>query len=254
MAGLEWPNLGHMLVPDQSLIESFLRGVVVYFALLLLFRVSLNRQAGSVGLTDVMIVVLVSECVSASLGGEAKSIPNGVAAVCGLLASSFLTDWASFRSKWVHRLVSAQPVQVVRDGRPIHENLAKERMTGDELLSKLREQGIDDVAKVRAAFVEAEGNVSVIPAANGPAPPSPPPAPAGPPPDFDAVVRLFAEAAERLQAAVAWHEDRAAEHLAAVREAKAALARHGIRGASPSPRSRQNARANGRHATPESVS
>src|SRR5687768_5847850 len=94
MAGLEWPNLGQMLVPDQSLAESFLRGVVVFFVLLMLFRVSLNRQAGGVGLTDVMLVVLVSECVSGALGGQAKSIPNGIAAVCGLLASSFLVDWA----------------------------------------------------------------------------------------------------------------------------------------------------------------
>jgi uncharacterized membrane protein YcaP (DUF421 family) len=254
MAGLEWPNLGQMLVPDQSLFESFLRGVAVYFTLLMLFRVSLNRQAGGVGLTDVMLVVLVSECVSAALGGKAVSIPNGIAAVCGLLVSSFLVDWASYRSKWVHRLVSAQPLQVVRDGRPIRENLARERMTDDELLSKLREQGIDDVAKVRAAFVESEGQVSVIPAANGSHPPPPPPAPAGPPPEFETVVRLFAEAAERLQAAVAWHEDRAAEHLAAVREAKAALARHGIRGPGPSPRSRQNARSNGRHDAAEAAS
>ena len=62
MSGFEAPSWAGMLVPDHSLAESFLRGSFVYLSLVVLFRVILRRQAGSIGLPDVMLVVLVSEC------------------------------------------------------------------------------------------------------------------------------------------------------------------------------------------------
>jgi uncharacterized membrane protein YcaP (DUF421 family) len=44
----------------------------------------------------------------------------------------------------------------------LHRNLRKELMTKEELLAKLREQGVGDVAEVRAAYIESDGGISVI--------------------------------------------------------------------------------------------
>ena len=59
MAGFEWPKWDEVFVPDGSLLESFLRGTLVYVALLVLFRIILRRQrGGSVGLGDLMLLIL----------------------------------------------------------------------------------------------------------------------------------------------------------------------------------------------------
>jgi uncharacterized membrane protein YcaP (DUF421 family) len=225
MAGFAWPKWDEVFVPDGSLLESFLRGTAVYFAVLVLFRLILRRQrGGSVGLGDVMILLLLSECVSQSLTSDFNSVPNGVVAVGALLFWNYLTDYVSYRWDWFHKLVQSEPLQVVRDGRPIPEHMRQERVRDDELAAELRKQGVEDVSKVKAAFVEAEGDVTVIPKEDG--------APAGGssgPPEFDAALRHFLEAARHLHQAASWHDEQAAEHRRLAAEARTVLSRHGVR-------------------------
>jgi uncharacterized membrane protein YcaP (DUF421 family) len=158
------PHWGTLFIPDQSLLESFLRGSIVYLSLVVLFRVVQKRQGGTIGLPDVMLVVLVSECVSAGLSADAKSVPNGLVAVFALLFWSYTLDWLAYRWPWLRRLLEPQPLQLVKDGRPIRAHLDREHIANDELAAQLRESGIDDVSRVKAAYIEAEGTVSVIPA------------------------------------------------------------------------------------------
>jgi len=48
-------------------------------------------------------------------------------------------------------------------GRGRRRNLRREFLSVDELLAQLREHGIEDVSQVRAAYLESDGVVSVIP-------------------------------------------------------------------------------------------
>lgn len=228
----DWPKWDEVFVPDGSLLESFLRGTLVYFALILLFRVILRRQrGGSVGLGDLMLLVLISECVSQALTSQFNSVPNGVASVGTLLFWNYVTDHLSYRWDWFHNLIQSSPLQVVRDGKTIPENMRKERMRDDELEAELRKQGVGDVSGLKAVFIEAEGDTSVIqkedhgadePAEEWAADPSHPP-------EFDAALRHFLSAARRLNTAAAWHDEQAAEHRRLAAEARSVLSRHGVR-------------------------
>jgi len=46
---------------------------------------------------------------------------------------------------------------LVRNGRIQHRNLRREYLSEAELMSKLREEGVDDVTRVKAADFEADG-------------------------------------------------------------------------------------------------
>ncbi|MBX9626165.1 MAG: DUF421 domain-containing protein [Gemmataceae bacterium] len=246
MKGLELPAWDQVFVPDLSLAESFVRGTLVYFGILLLFRVVLKRQAGGVGLPDIMLAVLVSECVSSSINANANSVPNGLAAVGAMLFWSYALDWATHRWPRLRRRLESGPVVLIRDGRPVKENMDRERVTEDELCEQLRLNGVDDPAKVKEARIESGGEVSVIEkdegAKDGPRFAANPGRERGgneqgaddhrppEPPDFDRAVGRFLAAAEELRAAVDWHAARAAEHRKKADAARQALARHGVRG------------------------
>ncbi len=49
-----------------------------------------------------------------------------------------------------------------KNGKIIERNLALEQLTLEELMTQLREQGLEDVGKVKAAYMESDGHVSVI--------------------------------------------------------------------------------------------
>jgi uncharacterized membrane protein YcaP (DUF421 family) len=53
-------------------------------------------------------------------------------------------------------------VCLVRDGRRVRHNLRAELITDDELDEMLREHEVEDVAEVRRAYLEPDGQVTVI--------------------------------------------------------------------------------------------
>jgi uncharacterized membrane protein YcaP (DUF421 family) len=228
MTAFQLPDWAGVFVPDKGLVESFLRGSCVYLSLLVLFRVILKRQGGSIGLPDLMLVVLVSECVSPALSAEAKSVSNGLACVLSLLFWNYALDKLAHHWPWLERRLEPRPVQLVKDGQILRENLDAESMSDDELMAQLRQNGIDDVRKAKAVFIESEGTVSVIPKDEDDAPPAGPPK-IEQPPEFDAALARFLAAAEAFQQAVAWHDERAAAHQAAAKAARELLTRHGVR-------------------------
>jgi uncharacterized membrane protein YcaP (DUF421 family) len=209
MSVLQVPDWGHVFIPDASLIESFLRASVVYLSLVVMFRLVLNRQGGAIGLPDVMLVVLVSECVSASISADAKSVPNGLTAVLALLFWNYLLDRLAYRWIWLRRLLEPDACLIVQDGHPVRKNLERERISDDELAAQLRENGIDDVKNVKAAYIEAEGTVSVIrkeqPENAGEAQLDPQPG-TRVTPNFDRAKQLFQAAIAEFRAATEWHD------------------------------------------------
>ena len=59
------------------------------------------------------------------------------------------------------KFAEPRPLQLVRDGGILEGNMRREMLTHDELMSKLREQGVEQVKEVRWAFMESDGQISV---------------------------------------------------------------------------------------------
>jgi uncharacterized membrane protein YcaP (DUF421 family) len=236
MAGFDAPQWAEVFVPDSSLAESFLRGTVIYFAVLILFRVVLKRQSGGLGMADVLLIVLVSECVSQALTADSKSVPNALAAVGALLFWTYALDRLERHWPWLQRLLEPQPVKLIADGAFLHENMAKEGVTEEELLAQVRQNGLDDPKRVKSAYIESDGTVSVIPAeegTDGAAPTELSPTPETPA-DLAGAVARFEESARELEAAVA-------EHRKAAQAVRRTLAGHSKR-----PKRRKRPKSDGR--------
>lgn len=73
-----------------------------------------------------------------------------------------MLDWAAFRWEVIHKLTEPDPLQLVKDGQMLMRNLRKEFLTRDDLEAQLRQAGVDDVSRVRAAYLEGDGKLSVL--------------------------------------------------------------------------------------------
>ena len=62
----------------------------------------------------------------------------------------------------LRRLLEPQPTLLIHNGRVLHENLRRERVTLDELMAALRKHGTAEPAKARFAVLEDSGEISVI--------------------------------------------------------------------------------------------
>lgn len=68
------PDWQSMFDPTLPLLELFIRGTVSFLALLALMRIVGQREAGGLGITDVLLVVLVAEAAAPGLHGDAQSV------------------------------------------------------------------------------------------------------------------------------------------------------------------------------------
>ncbi|HEY3266601.1 MAG TPA: YetF domain-containing protein [Armatimonadota bacterium] len=156
-------NWHGVFVPDMPFAEIVVRGTLTYLGILLLLRVVLKRQSGSTGVTDLLVVVMLSDAAQNGMAGDYKSVPDGLLLVATIIFWSFALDWLSFRVRWVDRIINPPPLLLVQEGRMMIRNMRREFLTKDELMGQLRLNGIEDVSEVKSARMEADGSISVIP-------------------------------------------------------------------------------------------
>jgi uncharacterized membrane protein YcaP (DUF421 family) len=156
---MDWKSIISLDVP---LPEIILRGSVMYISLFILLRVILKRQAGSLGMTDLLLITLIADASQNAMAGEYMSLPAVIVLVGTIIFWSYAFDWLSFRFPWFHRLTEPRPLPLIKDGNLLLRNMRRELITEEELMSQMREQGLDDVERVKEAYMEPDGHISIV--------------------------------------------------------------------------------------------
>jgi uncharacterized membrane protein YcaP (DUF421 family) len=143
-------------------LEIVVRGTVMYWFLFALFRFVLRRDVGSIGIADVLLVVLIADASQNAMAGGYESITDGCVLVATIAGWNYALDWAAFHVPALRRIVEPPPLALIRDGTMVRKNMRRELVTVDELRAKLRAQGIEKFEQVKLAFMESDGEISVI--------------------------------------------------------------------------------------------
>jgi uncharacterized membrane protein YcaP (DUF421 family) len=147
---------------DVGAIELVVRVSVIYLSLLLAMRLVARREMGAFEAPELLMIILIADGVTTAMTGEYTSVTGGLIVGGTLIGWNFLLDWLTFRVPAVERLLRPPPLKLVEGGRVLRRNLRREMITLDELHSHLRQQGIEDVAEVKSAFMEPDGELSVV--------------------------------------------------------------------------------------------
>jgi uncharacterized membrane protein YcaP (DUF421 family) len=134
----------------------------MYLALFILLRVILKRQAGTLGMTDLLLITLLADASQNGMAGDYKSLPDGIVLVATIIFWDYALDWLSFKSRRFQRLIEPPPLLLIKNGQMIRRNMRKELITEADLKGQLREQGISDICKVKEGYIESDGRISVV--------------------------------------------------------------------------------------------
>lgn len=155
---IDWSSV---FVPTVHIGELFLRGTIIYLFLLVILRV-LRREAGTIGISDLLVVVLIADAVQNAMSSEYKSITEGIVLVMTIVFWDYFVDWLGYRFPFIQRLIRPAPLPLVENGRVNRRNMRQEMITDDELMGQLREQGVESIAEVKKCYLEGDGHISVI--------------------------------------------------------------------------------------------
>jgi uncharacterized membrane protein YcaP (DUF421 family) len=145
-------------------VDLVLRAIVGFFFVLLLTRVVGRRELSSLEPFDLILLVMIGDLVQQGITQNDFSV-TGMLLVGGTVALlTVLVSYSSFKFPRLRPLIDGEPVIVVEDGKPIDRNLARNRITREELAAAAREQGLPSLDGVRWAVLETSGSISFIPA------------------------------------------------------------------------------------------
>ena len=156
-------DLGSILLPDTPLLEIFIRGTLTYLVLFSILRLTLNRASSAIGATDLLVIVLIADAAQNAMAGDYTSWSDGMLLVATIVGWAYALDWLAYRyPKTLGRFVHPEPRVLVRGGSKVQQNLDRELISHEELMTQLRLQGVADISDVEYAAVEGNGEVSVI--------------------------------------------------------------------------------------------
>ncbi|HET9351553.1 MAG TPA: YetF domain-containing protein [Burkholderiales bacterium] len=156
---MNWNDVFGLNVSPAELI---VRGTAMYLFLFLLFRVVIRRRVGSVGMADILVLVIIADAAQNGMSGEYRSVTEGAILVTTIIVWNVLTDWLTYKSSRLQKILEPPPLLLIDNGRVLRRNLRVEFVSEDELRSKLREHGVSDYAQVAKAYMESDGEISVI--------------------------------------------------------------------------------------------
>ena len=150
-----------MFLPTESVAEVVIRGTIMYLGMFALLRV-FRRQAGSVGIADLLVIVVIADAAQNGMAGDSRSITEALILITTIVLWDWLFDWLGFRSPFWERILQPPPLLMIDDGKVIKKHLDQEFIKEAELLSQLREQGIAEISRVKKCYLESNGHFSVL--------------------------------------------------------------------------------------------
>ncbi len=156
-------NWQTVFVPSVPVLETIVRGTVMYLLLFIILRLTFKRIGGaSIGLGDVLLIALVAAASQNAMARDHRSVTDGVILVLTVSFWSYALDWVGHRVPAFQRFYNPPPLLLVRNGRLLRRNMRTELITEGELLGQLRRLGVDDIDQVQEARMEGDGTITFI--------------------------------------------------------------------------------------------
>ena len=148
--------------PPQFMIEVGIRTILIYLFLLVIVSLMGKRMSGQITLTEIAVMVTLGAIVSPAMQLPDRGLFYGVLV---LLCSLFFQrgyNYLGFKSKKAEEITQGKMSLLVKDGVLNLKELANTYVTKQQLYAMLREKKIQNLSKVKRAYLEACGVLSIF--------------------------------------------------------------------------------------------
>lgn len=147
----------------RGLLRVLVVGVGAYVALIVILRVTGKRTLSKMNAFDFAVTVALGSTLATVLLSKDVALAEGITAFTLLVLLQYLVTFASVRSSRFRGWIKAEPQRLLDAGKFDEAAMRKERVTRDEIMAALRQNGQDDPAVIRSVTLETDGSLSVVP-------------------------------------------------------------------------------------------
>lgn len=140
-----------------------IRTVLIYLLLTATMRIMGKRQLGELDVGELVITILLSEIATTPITNPERSFWDAVVPIITLASLEILTSLLILRIPLFKTIFSSKPAVLIERGIIKYNMMKKVRISLEELVSQVRQNGIYDLCEVDYAILEENGKMSVIP-------------------------------------------------------------------------------------------
>lgn len=141
----------------------FIRTLIVYTLLIVSMRIMGKRQIGQLDVTDLVTTLLLSEIAALPIENPDMPILNALIPIIILLTFEVTSSVILSKTPRLKNIFSSRPGLLIQNGKIDQKEIIKNRISPDELISELRQNGICDISEVSYAIIEPDGKMTIIP-------------------------------------------------------------------------------------------
>ena len=141
----------------------FIRTVIVYLLLTVIMRIMGKRQLGELDVSELVITIILSEIAANPITNPERSMLEAIIPMITLASLEILSSALILKAPLFKSILSSKPAILVSRGIIDFKIMRKVRISLEELVSQVRQNGIYDLNEVDYAILEENGKMSVIP-------------------------------------------------------------------------------------------
>lgn len=145
-----------------ALLRILVVGLFAYGSLIIMLRVSGKRTLSKLNAFDLIVTVALGSTLATVVLSKDVALVEGLLAFFWLIALQFVIAWLSVRSSKIEQLVKGDPALLFYQGRFLDKTMRRERLTEEEVVAAVRQQGLADLNSVHAVVLETDGSISVV--------------------------------------------------------------------------------------------
>lgn len=150
----------------ENLLIIFFRTLLMYFAILIIFRLMGKREIGELSVLDLVVFIMIGEMAVVAIENHSEPVVNTLLPMVVLLGIQIALALFSLRSNRIRKLIDGKPSILINKGKIDEKEMRRQRYNFDDLLMQLRSKDIDNIADVEFAILETSGQLSVVKKSN----------------------------------------------------------------------------------------
>ncbi|TMW73329.1 DUF421 domain-containing protein [Alteribacter natronophilus] len=139
-----------------------IRAAIVYTYIFILLKILGQRSISAINPLDFLFGVIIGDVVGEPLAAGDVPLPGPLAAAALIAGLHLFLSWIALKLPRFRRVIEDEPIVLIKNGKIIHEQLSKNKITVESLMMDLRLRSAIDLTEVDYAVLESNGQISVI--------------------------------------------------------------------------------------------
>ena len=140
----------------------FLRTIIIYLLLAAAMRIMGKRQIGELEVSELITTLMLSELATGPIGNREIPIAYAIIPIVTLMTLDIVNAVILLKLPSLRHIVAPTPNVLIRQGKIDRREMARIRLSLEELVSELRQQGVTAVEEVDYAILERNGKMTVL--------------------------------------------------------------------------------------------